>query len=886
MPLPYKPIFLCACSAALSAAALLAAPSPSADILPNAPSHRLPMRVDKLGNSRYDNADGHDLREVPVQGDYRVPVILVEFPDCEFSASRKITPHELIQDMLNGADFSFESATGSANAFFRYTSCEQFNPIFDIYGPVKMSMDEREYVSPTEKETYIDPSGKEVAVYPAGKMISEAVKAIDADVDFSRYDSNGDGMVDFVYVFFAGQGATTGGDRNTTIWPHAFTLEAALGQALTLDGVKINRYATSSELGTNKRLSGIGTFCHEFSHVLGLPDLYDTANNGSASAVFTPGTFDTMDAGNYNNSEHTPPVFSSYERYAMEWMCPTTLTGGGQITLLPLTARNFAYKIPTRNADTEYFLLEARGAEAYDRYLEAHGLAVWHIDYKQSIWENNCPNNNAKHRHILLVEADNDLDRGTRAGDLFPGSAGICEFNADMSPSFTDWANRDTGFALSNIALNPDGTVSLRIDHSSAQDMPGISLAAPQARLCAASANTLTFEWLPVEGAEGYMISLYEADKYTPGGMIQEFLPGLYFKDLGEATRFTVESLTPGHHYEALVYAYSSLNASRTPAPIHAATQAEGFDSARTGLYPYLSPSNAGEVVLHWDEVPGALEYKLDILQPDERNIIGHASTGFDGSVLPDGWQSGAAFESREKFAGAAAPSLKFASTGTRLTSPLMESDIAAVSFAAMRHYADGDVSLDIYAEDAEGQTHLVHHITDIPAKKGPSLSFTLPVGTRRVSILYTSYSTGQNLYLDDIDLSLASDISFLPSIAEVKMYQGTSTTLQGLEPDVTYAAVITPFDGKTLGTPSRHVYFTPSSLPVHSGVQSITFPTRPMSVTVSEGVIIPSDPSMCYDLYTMQGHCIGRQLRGSHPLPAPGLYIVRIQGQSLKVVY
>lgn len=804
-------------------------------------------RVDKLGNSQYDNTDGHDLREVPVQGDYRVLVILADFQDVEFSASRQIDINTLVKDMLNGQNFTFQDATGSANAFFRYTSCGQFNPIFDVYGPVKMSQNEREYVTPSEKETYVDPAtGKTVEVYPAGKMIREAVLGIDAEVDFSKYDSNGDGCVDFVYVFFPGQGATTGGDRYSTIWPHAFTLEAALGSALELDGVKINRYATSSELGTNKKLSGIGTFCHEFSHVLGLPDLYDTANNGSANAVFTPGTFDTMDAGNYNNSEHTPPVFSAYERYAMEWMCPTTLTGGGNITLLPLTARNFAYKIPTRNADTEYYLLEARAPKDYDQYLECHGLAVWHIDYKKSIWDNNCPNNNARHRHIQLVEADYELSRGTRNGDLFPGAQGICEFNADMSPSFTDWADQSTGFDLSNIRLNPDGTVSMCVNHST--DMPGLSLSAPTLRLTAASTSTLDFAWDAADGATGYMLSIYEADKHKPGEMISEFAEGYYFRDLGNVTHFTATGLTPGKAYCAIIYAYNALNAARPEIPLCAYTHTGNFDTARTTIY---ATASGRDVHLDWDAVEGADSYRVEAFLPSEPAVANAITVDCNNSSLPGGWSSNCSFDSRDKYAGSAAPSIKMSANGGIITSPVFANNATELTLHAIRNYSDGDAILDVYTTDSEGITSLTSHITDIAATKGNVIKVSLPQDTRQIALVYTTLSTGQNVFIDDITVSLADDAELLPAPVSINFTSPTHAVMTDAQPDALYAVRVTPVkhtpdNADTEGAASRLLYITPSTLPAYSSTD-----------------IVVSDHSATTPLFNLQGMPVSRPIAG-----------------------
>ena len=107
-------------------------------------------------------------------------------------------------------------------------------------------------------------------------MVVEACKAIDGQVDFRDYDLYGNGEVDSVYFIYAGKGEADGGDAGT-IWPHSWNLSDQ-GRSLNLDGVDIQGYACSPELDGSGKLNGMGTPCHEFAHVLGLPDLYCTAS--------------------------------------------------------------------------------------------------------------------------------------------------------------------------------------------------------------------------------------------------------------------------------------------------------------------------------------------------------------------------------------------------------------------------------------------------------------------------------------------------------------------------------------------------------------------------------------------------------------------------------
>ena len=215
-------------------------------------------------------------------------------------------PLDYFTKMVNEEGFNDYGGTGSARDYYLECSGGQFSPTFDVYGPITLSND-REYYGGNNE------SGKDLN--PA-MMALEACTQLDATVDFTEYDRDGDGYIDNVFLFYAGEGEAAGGGADT-VWPHSWTLEAATGSTPVFDGVKLNRYACTNEWQKN-RPDGVGTFIHEFSHVMGLPDLYATSYTGA----FTPGAWSTMDHGSYNNNGCTPPLFSVFERYALGWITP------------------------------------------------------------------------------------------------------------------------------------------------------------------------------------------------------------------------------------------------------------------------------------------------------------------------------------------------------------------------------------------------------------------------------------------------------------------------------------------------------------------------------------------------------------------------------------
>lgn len=266
-----------------------------------------------------------------------------------------------------GDEFHAFGATGSVKEWFRENSTSftedgekiQFDPVFDLFGPVTLDNDMRYYGAN-------DHYGNDQR---AVDMVVEACTKLDDQIDFSQYDTDGDGLVDNIYIFYAGYGEADGGGSNT-IWPHSWDLSAGKvpEELRTFDGVLVEHYACSNETDrTMRRPDGIGTFVHEFSHVLGLPDLYAT---NEYARSYTPGAYSVLDYGPYNNEGMTPPNYSTYERYALGWIEPEQFPVDEEIVIPPLAATNRAHIVYTA-LDREYFLVENRVKDRWDEYLPA-----------------------------------------------------------------------------------------------------------------------------------------------------------------------------------------------------------------------------------------------------------------------------------------------------------------------------------------------------------------------------------------------------------------------------------------------------------------------------------------------------------------------------------
>ena len=409
------------------------------------PRMKAPMR----GPGRYTTT-------FPAEGEQKSIAILVEFQNKEFTIDN---PKEYYTRMLNEEGFSDYGATGSAREYFIKSSNGKFSPYFDVYGPVKLDKD----------YSYYGADGDRLA----HEMIIDACKLLDDEVDFTEYDRNADGIIDNVYVFYAGYGEADGGGADT-IWPHSWDIIYSGFKRYFFDGVMLNHYACSMELQYTQVPDGIGTFCHEFGHVLGLPDLYCTTYD---PAVFTLGSWCIMDIGSYNNNSRTPPFYSTYERYALDWIEPEILTEAGIYELENLSDTNHAYMFPAGKED-EFFLFENRQQIGNDLYIPGHGLLIWHIDVDQEIFDNNVVNNDAKHQYVDLVEADDRPTEGSRNGDSFPGASNVTSFTSETSPAFLSWNGNPVGFDITDISESEEGKITFTVISNSDAGMDGVKATA------------------------------------------------------------------------------------------------------------------------------------------------------------------------------------------------------------------------------------------------------------------------------------------------------------------------------------------------------------------------------------------------------------------------
>ncbi len=367
-------------------------------------------------------------------------VILVNFSNTKF---KNENTREAFEEMLNGNNYTYNGASGSVRKYYADQSDSAFIPSFDVFGPVDISMT-AEWYGATDSRI--------------GRMVTEAVDSakVKYDIDYSEYDEDGDGYVDFVDILYAGYGAADS-DYDKTVWPCEWDLNSTGYGQVEHDDVYINTFSCHQELcgfgkSTGKR-AGIGTPCHEFAHVFGLPDLYDTSYKNC-----TMGEWDLMDQGAYDNEGRTPPGFSGYERMFAGWAKPRLLNEPENVLLQELQQSQQVFVVTTtgnHNLDVHnptpatFYLLENRQQTGWDTYLPGHGMLIWKIQYNASRWASNSVNSAAISKQgITLLPADGEIYHITYegsvysygdTGDPYPGKSNITSYEGI------------TGFKISDI---------------------------------------------------------------------------------------------------------------------------------------------------------------------------------------------------------------------------------------------------------------------------------------------------------------------------------------------------------------------------------------------------------------------------------------------------
>lgn len=768
----------------------------------------------------------HRITNFPTIGEEPFLVILVEFSNKGFAFAN---PLEEFDAMLNLPGYNRYNGNGSVADYFIDNSDGQFQPHFDVVGPVKMAHDYAYYGSGSDDSA-------------AGLMVIEACRALDDSIDFSDYDLDGDGAVDNIYFYYAGKGEADGGDSGT-IWPHSWNL-ADQGRELTLDGVSINAYACSPELDGESKPNGIGTFCHEFSHVLGLPDLYSS----SYSDALHPATWSLMASGNYNDDGRTPPGLSSYERLELNWLQPKELSYPLSVELQPLVNSNRACKIATER-NNEYFLLENRQLISWDSSLPGHGMLIWHIDYNPNIWDRNVVNQTASHQYVDIVEANNATSHNQDSGFTFPGSKGVTSFTSETSPALKSWSGQSIDVPITSITETSDRTIKFDACGGKTPVGPVLNLTVKDIQM-----ESCRLEWDEAVMADSYSILITDEDNR----LTVDTSTNQNYAD--------ITGLWPGKIYTATVRAtdqYESGEAAQATIEMPAPT----FEYLRVNAKePENITRNSFEAI--WDPLSEADSYLVTVNQLMVSETS-QAVYGFDNKQLPDGWTSeGASWGSIAGYYGESAPALRLSRDGASLTTSTYSDDILSVSmFLRASSYTAGSRLIISGSTDSEGSNPSSESVyTDIAALELSAQPATVSYAQIPPFVKSLRFTLDRQdntaLSIDDIQLSFGRHYeSELTDWADRNVGDALKADVDNLEQELTYTYRVTALSGERQSLPSETIIVTTRNTSALNRIE---------------------EPSFTADLQNLHQDAIfsldGRRITDPRAI-APGLYIIVSNG-------
>ncbi len=628
-------------------------------------------RAAQLRAEHRDASNPYLVNDFPTRGTQRTLVILVEFSDTKFTSVDD--PYAYYQNMLNQDGFTHvNGANGSARDYYHACSNGQFDPQFDVVGPVQL----------LHPQSYYGGDSQQMLDTLAYQMVIDACMMLDDEIDFSQYDLNGDGMVDNIYFFYAGFGQADSG-QSYAIWPHAGKINEDWHQEMPqLDGVYINRYAASNEIryGTGPLFKpvGIGTFVHEFAHVLGLVDHYDTGYGGG----FHPDIWDVMAAGSYNDNQNTPPAFSAFERAELGWLEYTDITPATPwlLNVHELQASNSALRLVVPDTEgREFFIFENRQQRGWDRTLPGHGMLVWHIDRDLELWHTNKANADAAHQRIDIVEADRVQTNNSYGGDSFPGTSRVTTFD------FMNWAHENI-FSF-DLVEETDTTVNFllaRTEYKPSQ---------PQIVVEQVLGTSLTFTWGAVHAAREYLVTVEQIEDGMPA-----VVDGFDHKAYIQSEVVQVTGLSPMTQYRITIVSRIASYESE-PAIIDVTTTDIQFVETAPVATPATQISATG-FTAHWLPLDGAEEYRMTVYSNVYSDTI-IESYGFDTKAeeMPMGWSTNSTQYSSVMF-GESKPSLQLNKQDDYLSFDYGDNMIVSLSFWQRSQMSSNQLIIELRAGD------------------------------------------------------------------------------------------------------------------------------------------------------------------------------------------
>lgn len=439
------------------------------------------------------------------QGEHTYPVLLVNFSDVAFSITN---PVDTFKRHFNEKGYSGGGAAGSVSDYFKAQSNGIYSPAFDVACVVTLSKPRAYYGARTggSNDSHVS------------EMVKEAVSLAETQgVNFTKYKSS-TGNVPLVGVVFAGVGENSSWEDDA-VWSSFYTTPTAFTGGRISSFLVVNELIPSirrngTQNDTIYNIEGIGTFCHEFSHFLGLPDFYNTYDSSSLVGM---SWWSIMDYGQYWKNGAAPMGYSAYEKNFMGWLKIDTLKTEKQVVRINAlgSGNENAYYILNDNdaSGSEYYILENRQPSVWYPERLGSGMFVTHVDYNAAVWANNTVNTVKDHRRMSFVPADNSIKSESQStpadyqGDLFPGLAENRELRDNASPGFQQYKGDSMGKYLTCIS-DTNGVVSFVYMAEGILETPQNISVTPNETV-----TSLKASWDAVENATAYNVEVLDGGK-------------------------------------------------------------------------------------------------------------------------------------------------------------------------------------------------------------------------------------------------------------------------------------------------------------------------------------------------------------------------------------
>jgi len=773
-------------------------------------------------------------------GSPRVLVLLIEYPDYPLTFGKSA-----FEDLLNKPGYNEDGAIGSARDYFADSSNDQFIPQFDVYGPFQPSKGYEYYGYGTSSDR-------------PRELIIEICEQIDDQIDFSQYDLDGDGEIDNVYMIYAGYSQAEGGP-STSIWPHHTNLRS---RNIYFDGVRLASYACSSELTGNEesRLAGIGPFCHEFSHVLGLPDLYSTTGGN----VFTPREWDVMDVGNKANSGRTPPSYSAYERYFLGWLNPIELTDPQNVKLENLSEHRTAYIINTGNktaTSDEFFLLENRQPKGFDIAIPGQGMLVWHINYVESRWANNQVNVSEETQSIDIEEADPKY-RDFKETNTFPGESNKTRFTDESNPNMRKWNGEGLNKPITGIR-EVDGVIYFKF-------MGGILDDSHQIEASEASnieAYSFIANWERHPEITDYVIDVYQKKEESI-----LYVEGYDSRFVGNMTECFIAGINPEQDYYYVVRGVDTDFVETVNSNEVQVTSGEKPFDILTPQGLTAQWVNDQFFTISWDEMDKATSYSISVTKKRQEKL------NFDNREITPGWRASNLTFNNFTF-GEKAPSIALNSAIDYIQTPGYVAGILSYGFWYKGQYCDPGNTLSFQTYSAGAWHDMPTTISSI-SNDADWFEYDLEeLDGAQCVVLFASKMNVGNVLIDDIRIVVHGDST---TYIDYNVGNVTSFQIRDLEPGTEYICLLTAYQDDIKSKRTLPLFVTTTEYPTN-----ILNPNNEQAnlnyQIIDNTLYIKSEEKV--SIYNAMGQLIFSGIPQQEGLTLmPGIYIIHSQEVSQKL--